>query len=184
MLQWLSKMILKIWGFKIKGHNPNKVDKKLFIVMPHTSNMDFPLGMLVKTAMNIETNFLAKHTLFRWPIKWFLLRWGFVPVDRSKNNGLTAQMVTIFNSQEKIAFGVAPEGTRRNVAKLRTGFYHIARQANVPIILVTMDWKNKQVHFGEPYYLSSNKEMEIIKIENYYAGIHGFRKKRSFKMPS
>lgn len=180
MLQWLSKMILRIWGFKVTGNHPRQVPKKIYLVVPHTSNMDFPLGMLVKTSMKIENNFLAKHTLFRWPIKWFVEKLGFLPVDRTKQNGLINQLVEVFNNNSKVAIGMAPEGTRSKVNKLRSGFYHIALQANVPLILVTFDWGNKVVHFSDPYYVSDDKEKDMAFIENYFSGIEGYNSRKSF----
>lgn len=164
------------------GNNPEPIPKKVYVVVPHTSNMDFVLGMLVKTYLGITTNFLAKHSLFWWPVGWFARKLGLLPIDRTKKNGFINQAIALFDQKEKISIGVAAEGTRSHVDKLKSGFYHIARGANVPIILVTFDWANRQVIFSDPYYLSDDKEKEMKYIENYFAGVVGYHREKSFKI--
>ena len=93
MLKFICRLILKIWGFKVTGPNPELVPKKVYAVYPHTSNWDFPLGILMKFAMPIDVNYVAKDSLFKWPYG-FIFRWlGGIPVDRSKSTNFVDMMV-------------------------------------------------------------------------------------------
>ena len=116
-------------------------------VAPHTSWWDFPVGVLVNSGMRLRANFVGKHTLFSWPIG-YLFRWlGGVPVDRRQKNNFVSATVEAFHQNERLHLVIAPEGTRKKVDKFKTGFYHIARLAGVPIVLTKFDWKNKIVDF-------------------------------------
>jgi len=179
MLRWISQFVLKILGWKIVGDPANELKKKLYIVVPHTSNFDFFLGMLTKWATGIKVNFLGKQSLFFPPLGWILTYYGIVPVK--KNSNQIEEIIKLYNSREEMSYGLAPEGTRSRVEKFRTGFYHIAYGANVPIIMVTFDIGNKVVTFREPYYVSDDKEKEIAYIQDYYAGVVGFSKKKSYR---
>ena len=184
MLQWLSKMILKFWGFRIEGNIPLAIDKKIYVVVPHTSNWDFVLGMLVKAATGIKVNFLAKHSLFWGPVGWFMRSLGFLPVNRNQKSDLITQLIEIFANNDRVSIGLAPEGTRSQVKKLKTGFYHIAHGASVPLILVTFDLTHKRAHFGDPYFVTDDKKADLAYVEQYFAGVVGFNKKNSFKVNS
>lgn len=182
MLSWISNIILKLLRFRVEGRIPNDVPKKLYLIVPHTSNFDFPLGLLVRSAYKVETNYIAKHTLFRFPFGWFF-RWsGGIPVNRVSKSNFIEQMVEVYKSNDRVSIGIAPEGTRSHVDRLRTGFYHIATGANIPICLVTFDWANRRVHFADPYHLTEAKEEEIAKIESYYSGVIGFHRDKSFRI--
>lgn len=179
MLRWISQTTLNILGWKVKGDPSNEIKKKLYIVVPHTSNMDFFLGMLVKWAKGIKVNFLGKKSLFFPPLGWLLTYLGIVPVK--KNSNQIEEIIKLFKARDKMSYGLAPEGTRSRVNKLRSGFYHIAHGAQVPIIMVTFDFKNKVVTFREPYFVSDNKEKEMAYVQSYYEGVVGYHKKHSYK---
>lgn len=180
MLRWISQAILNMLGWKIVGDPANDIKKKLYIVVPHTSNMDFFLGTLVKWTKGFNVNFLGKESLFFPPLGWIISYFGVVPVKKGSNQ--IDQIIDLFNTREKLSYGLAPEGTRSKVEKLRTGFYYIAKGANVPVIMVTFDYGNKVVTFREPYFVSDDKEKDLAYIEEYYTGVVGYHKKGSFRV--
>lgn len=179
MLRWISQTILNVLGWKILGEPSNELNKKLYIVVPHTSSMDFFIGMLVKSAKNIKVTFLGKKALFFPPLGWFLTYVGIVPVK--KNSNQINEIINLFKSKDIMSYGLAPEGTRSKVDNLRSGFYHIAHGAGVPLIMITFDFGNKIVTFREPYHVSDDKEKDMAYIEDYYKGVVGCRKKKSFR---
>jgi 1-acyl-sn-glycerol-3-phosphate acyltransferase len=179
MLRWISKTILNVLGWKVEGDPSNEINKKLYIVVPHTSNMDFFLGMLVKWAKGIKVNFLGKKSLFFPPLGWFLTYLGIVPVK--KNGNQIDEIISIYQSRDKVAFGLAPEGTRSRVEQFKSGFYHIAHGAQVPVIMVTFDFGKKIVHFRKPYYVSDDKEKDMAFVQDYYEGVVGYHGKDSYR---
>jgi 1-acyl-sn-glycerol-3-phosphate acyltransferase len=173
MLKFICRLILKIWGFKVTGPNPELVPKKVYAVYPHTSNWDFPLGILMKFAMPIDVNYVAKDSLFKWPYG-FIFRWlGGIPVDRSKSTNFVDMMVDQYNKYDRLAFAMAPEGTRQRVQKFKSGFYYIAHKANVPIILVKFDFGNKEVHYSEPFYTTGVYADDLRFIIDHFKGTQG-----------
>ncbi|MCC7244937.1 MAG: 1-acyl-sn-glycerol-3-phosphate acyltransferase [Saprospiraceae bacterium] len=176
MFSRISALILRLWGWKITGQYPAHLDKVVVIAAPHTSNWDFPLGVLVNSAVPCHANYVGKHTLFRWPFG-ILFRWlGGIPVDRSRKTGghFVDAIVAAFHREPRMHLVIAPEGTRSKVSKFKTGFYHIARQANVPICLCTFDWAKKEVCFDpQLFYPGNDEDADIEYLWNYYKGVKG-----------
>jgi 1-acyl-sn-glycerol-3-phosphate acyltransferase len=174
MLSRLSALILRLWGWKITGHYPHELKKVIVAVAPHTSSWDFPLGVLVNSAGRCHANYMGKHTLFKPPFGFFFRWLGGIPVDRTQNHNLVAATVEAFKTNDRIHLVIAPEGTRKKVEKLKTGFYHIARLAQVPICLCTFDWEAKKVVFDPVlFHTTGNEEADLAYIWNYFKGIKG-----------
>ena len=172
MAGYLSKWILKLLGFKIVGDSGNQYQRKVYAVVPHTSNWDFPLGLLVRSAERMQVNFVAKDSLFKAPFG-FIFRWlGGYPVDRSRSTNYVETMVEMFKQHEHFAIVIAPEGTRKKVDRLRTGFYHIAQGAGVPIILVRFDYSRKEIVFRDALY-PTDKEEDFKIIHSFFEGAIG-----------
>lgn len=175
MLSQISKFILSLLGWKITGAYPHHIDKFIIIVAPHTSNWDFPLGLLVRSAIKAKISFIGKSSLFK-PPHGFIFRWlGGYPVDRTKNNNLVDSVVNLYNSSKKLTIVITPEGTRKKVEKIKTGFYFIAKGANIPILPVKFDFEHKDVNFGNLFYPTADKDADIEHIVNYYRGVKGKR---------
>ena len=174
MLASISRFILRLFGWKIEGWDPNQLDKYVIIVIPHTSNWDFPLGLLVRNAMNApHLKFIGKHTLFRPPFG-AIFRWlGGYPVDRTHRTHFVDSIVDLYKSQDRFVVVLSPEGTRKKVDQLKTGFYYIALGAGVPIVMVKFDWGTKTVSWREPFTPSANWEADRRVIEDYYRGVQG-----------
>lgn len=171
MFTWLCKVWFKWAGWKCMGTVPPGLDKYVMVVAPHTSNVDFFVGVAARDILNLDVKYLAKKELFQFPIRKLLLRLGGYPVDRSQNTSLVDQVVAIFNGKNKFAICVTPEGTRSRVAKFRSGFYHIAVQAGVPIVMVGFDYAKKQVLVADPFSPSGDYEADLQQLKLFYNGI-------------
>ncbi|MCW5910956.1 MAG: lysophospholipid acyltransferase family protein [Cyclobacteriaceae bacterium] len=174
MLRPLYKLIFKLSGWKMEGSFSPEVKKYIIAVAPHTSNWDFVIGVMARSILRLQrARFLGKDSLFKPPFGW-LFRWlGGYPVDRTKNNDMVQQVVDIFNRHDQFILAMAPEGTRKKVSKLRTGFYFIAKNAGVPIIPVGFDFSKKCVVIGEPLYASDNLEADFNRLLSFYRNIRG-----------
>ncbi|MBK8427589.1 MAG: 1-acyl-sn-glycerol-3-phosphate acyltransferase [Lewinellaceae bacterium] len=174
MFSWISKVILRLWGWKITGQYPRELDKVVVAVAPHTSNWDFPLGVLTNSAGKFRANYLGKHTLFRWPFGYLFRWWGGIPVDRSGNHNFVSSTVEAFQREKRLHLVIAPEGTRKKVERFKTGFYHIARLAGAPICLCTFDWEKREIFFDPVlFHTTDNEAADIAYIWNYFKGVKG-----------
>jgi 1-acyl-sn-glycerol-3-phosphate acyltransferase len=173
VLRVFSRILLHIWGFTWSGPDPEQIPKKVYAVYPHTSNWDFVLGMLLKWGMPIGVNFVGKNALFKWPYGWFFKMLGGVPVDRSRSTHFVENMAAQFAKYDRLAFAIAPEGTRKKVNKFKTGFYFIALEAKVPIILVKFDFGTKVVDFSAPFHPSGDYKTDMKFIVDYFRGTGG-----------
>lgn len=173
MFNKLASWLFRAWGWKIAGRYPYEIPKLVLAVAPHTSNWDFPVGILVREAGDIDTKFVAKHTIFWGPFGWILRRIGGVPVDRRQKSNFVEQVVAEFNQRERLHLTIAPEGTRSKVDRFKSGFYHIARLAGVPILLTKFDWERREVHFGEVFQLTGDEGRDLEYIWNYFKGVKG-----------
>ena len=133
LVRWASIIFLKIVGWKVEGRAPD-LPRYVMTAAPHTSNWDFVYALLVSCNLGIRINLMTKKEIFRWPFGPFLKFVGAVPVDRSKSNGLVDQVVQAFGRNERLVVAIAPAGTRKKVPYWRTGFYHMAKGAGVPIV--------------------------------------------------
>lgn len=163
-MSWISKFILKIFGWRVINQLPD--DKKyMLIAAPHTSNWDFPLGLLVKFSEKIPLNYLGKGALFDSPFGWFFRALGGIPVYRKKKLNMVDQMVEQFNQRDQMILAMSPEGTRSYLEYWKSGFYHIAHKAGVQIAMGTLDFGKKEVLLGHAFMPSGDlqKDMEIIR---------------------
>lgn len=158
-----SKLIFRFIGWKIIGEH-SLPDKCLIIGAPHTSNWDFFIGRCYGYILGIDAKYLIKSELFL-PVLGFLLRInGGIPVYRHSKNNFVDQIIEMYRKKDKFILGISPEGTRRRVKKWKTGFYYIAKGANVPIFLLRVDYKNKEIGIINKMYVSDdfNKDMSFI----------------------
>ena len=154
------------------GEFPN-LNKCVVAVVPHTSWVDFFLGLLVRRVINLDINFIAKKSLFKPPFGWYFRWMGGAPIDRSKSSDTVTAIASIFNEKEVFRLGLSPEGTRRKVEKWKTGFYYIAKTANVPIVLVAFDYGRKQIKISEPLVPSGNIEADFKIYREFFKGVVG-----------
>ena len=132
--------------------------------------------MLVREVWNEEVNYIGKKSLFDSPFGWFFRWTGGAPIDRSKTNDTVKATAQIFNERKKFRLSLSPEGTRKKVEKWKTGFYFIAKTANVPIVLVAFDYGKKEVKISEPVYPTENQEADFEKYHAFFEGVEGKHK--------
>ncbi len=165
---WFAQQALRISGWQVVGVIPDE-PKLIFAVAPHTSNWDFILGLLVKYAFNLKVNFLGKDSIFVWPFSIWLKSVGGIAVERSNAHGVVKQIVKEFSQQPQLILGLAPEGTRSKVGKWKTGFLHIAKQANIPVVPVQLNFKHKQVMFFEKRMITAAIDDELQQMQNLFS---------------
>ena len=166
-------ILYTILGWKTIGKFPKELKKYLIIAAPHTHWLDFPLGVAIKFAEGLPANYIGKASLFKPPFG-FIFRWlGGTPIERSTSTNKVATIVEIFNTHTNFILALSPEGTRKKVTKWKTGFYYIAKGANIPIVMITFDFKKKEVKISEPYYLTDNMEEDYNFFHEYYKGVQG-----------
>jgi 1-acyl-sn-glycerol-3-phosphate acyltransferase len=169
------KLYLKLEGWKAVNEFPNYLKKAVIIVAPHTYWKDFIIGIAFRSVLKIKYGkYLGKEELFKGPFG-FLFRWlGGTPVNRFSKHGVVDQVADKFNNAENLFIAISPEGTRKKVDKLRTGFYYIAKKANVPIVMVGLDYSKKELSIAEPFYTSDNEAADFKKIIEFFAPIKGY----------
>lgn len=160
MLHWLFKTIFKILGWKLVN-TPKYLKKGLFTVVPHARTADFFLGLGTRAAMEMKISYLGKAELFKPPFGWIFRGLGGTPVYRSKSTNFVQQVAATFDAHEQLLVAIAPEGTRKNVSKLKTGFYYMAHTAQVPIIMTGFDYPRKSIIFAEPFMPSGDFEADM-----------------------
>jgi 1-acyl-sn-glycerol-3-phosphate acyltransferase len=161
-------------GWRVEGAIPD-TPKLVIIAAPHTTNWDFVVGIAAKLALRLKVMWLGKDSLFRGPLGAVMRALGGVPVDRSSPNAVVSQMVHHFARHERLIVALAPEGTRKRVERWRTGFYHIAHGARVPILPVALNWGARAVQIGEPFVTTGDLEADVAELRRRFAHVRGRR---------
>ena len=172
MISRLSMWILTTLGWEVHASFPD-IKKYVIIAAPHTSNWDFPLGILVIKALKLDVKWIGKHTIFRWPFGAFFRALGGTAVDRTQSLNVIRQTTDLFKQSENLIFALAPEGTRSKTDHWKTGFYHIAKAANVPIALGYLDFGRKQVGVRDTFQPGDDIEADFKRIAEYYKDKQG-----------
>lgn len=170
----LSRAVRRIilWIFRAKGWTATgqAPTKRRFVMIaaPHTSNWDFVLFLGVTERLGIRPHFMAKNSLFKWPMQRFMLDMGGVPVDRTSSHDYVEQMIGEFTRRNEFMLALGPEGTRGGVKRWKSGFYHIAHGAKVPIQLAFVDNENRVAGFGPLIEPSGDYKADMAKILSFY----------------
>jgi 1-acyl-sn-glycerol-3-phosphate acyltransferase len=174
LMRLIWTFLLWITGWKIRGQYPYHLKKMVIIVAPHTSAWDFVLGLAVRSKLRLgHVRFLGKKELFDGPFGFFFRWLGGIPVDRSSAHNLVDQVVERFNAADAFSLVLSPEGTRKRVERLKTGFYHIAHRADVPLVMVGFDFGRKEVVIAEPFDTTDNTEADFQKIIQFFGRMKG-----------
>jgi 1-acyl-sn-glycerol-3-phosphate acyltransferase len=174
MRYWLAKGLLKLFGWRAVGAAPD-LPKYVLVVAPHTSNWDFLVMLALALALRIKVTWMGKHTLFRPPLGWLMRPLGGLPINRTANHNVVAQAVESFRTSDRLVLAILPEGTRKRTSYWKSGFYHIARGANVPIALGFADYKRKVGGIGRVFLPSGDIDADMTIIREFYSGIEGKR---------
>ncbi|WP_129593765.1 1-acyl-sn-glycerol-3-phosphate acyltransferase [Seramator thermalis] len=172
MWQKISKIILKTLGWKITNIIPD-IPKCVLAIAPHTSNWDFLIAKLAYTSLGRNAHFLIKKEWFFFPFNLFFKSIGGIPVDRSKKQSMTDIMAEEFGKRDRFQIAITPEGTRKRVTEWKRGFYYIADKAQVPIVLIGLDYKNKIISFLDVFTPTSHVEEDMLTIQSRYKGLSG-----------
>ena len=164
----LSKLIYYLFGWKEEGGVPDGITKAVFLIAPHTSSWDFYIGRLYCWIHKIPINLLIKKEAFIWPLGGLLKKAGGIPVNRSRATSKVVQIAKMFRERDPMFLGIAPEGTRKLSKRWKMGFYHIAVEAKVPILLSYIDYKRKAAGVGPPFWPTGDMEKDIKEIEEFY----------------
>ena len=167
-----GRAILALLGWRIDGGIPD-LPRMVIIAAPHTSNWDFIVGIAGKLALELRVTWLGKDSLFRFPIGMFMRALGGMPVDRSAPNAVVNTVVQEFGRRERLIVALAPEGTRKRVERWRTGFYHIAHGASVPIVTVAINWRERALQIGAPFQTTGSLEADLPALRGRFAGVEG-----------
>ena len=174
MRHWIANQLLKLFGWRAVGSLADH-PKCVIVVAPHTSNWDFPVLMLVKIALGLKVSWMGKHTLFRPPFGWIMRRLGGMPIDRSARHNMVEQAVESFRTHDRLLLAIPPEGTRKRTPYWRSGFYHIALGAQVPIAFAFADYRRKVGGIGGVIVPSGDVDADMALIRDFYGGIIGKR---------
>ena len=180
-LRWLSKTGLSLFGWAPIGKAP-ELKKYMVIGAPHTSNWDFIIGLAIIFAAGWKLHWVGKHTLFAPPFGW-LMRWlGGFPVDRRQSHNTVDGYIKLFEESEQLALVIAPEGTRKANAKWKTGFYHIANGAQVPIVLGYLNFEERRAGMGDLLQPSGDIAKDFQIIRQFYSDKVG-KRPQCFSLP-
>lgn len=167
-------LFLRMMGWTIKGDFPIHLKKCVVLVAPHTSSWDFVIGIAIRSQVQIiHAKFLGKDSLFKGPFGFIFRKLGGFPVDRSSNHNVVEQAVSLFKTHESFVLVLSPEGTRKKVDRLKTGFYHIAKNAGVPIVMSGLDFEKKECTFADPFYTTDDEAADFQRIYQFYAPLKG-----------
>lgn len=156
-----------ITGWKLVGSRP-PLDKYVILAGPHTSNWDVPYMLAIACMFGIRVRWIGKHTLFHWPYGWFIRLVGGMPVDRRARHNVVEQIVEHFKSTDYLPLLITPEGTRGRAEYWKSGFYHIARGANVPVVFGHIDYAKKQGGLETIYHLTGDVDADMQAIRDYF----------------
>ncbi|HNZ41775.1 MAG TPA: 1-acyl-sn-glycerol-3-phosphate acyltransferase [Bacteroidales bacterium] len=170
-MKHLSRLVLKLFGWRPVYQLPEGISNCILLVAPHTSFWDFPIGRFSASAFKLHVRFLIKKEYFRFPLKHFLMWIGGIPVDREHGSNVAKHIVDVFKSAKNLCLVITPEGTRKYTERWKKGYYFIATAAQVPIVLCYVDYKEKVCCVSDVViYPSGNYEEDFKIIEKFYKG--------------
>jgi len=172
MSKRLAYIVLRVWGWRL-GAFPMHLRKAVIVVGPHTSTWDFPVALLARIALGIKVKFVGKAELFKPPFGFLFRYWGGFPVARTVREDTVANIVRLFEAHDDFLFGISPEGSRRHVPQLRSGFYYIAQKAAVPIVMIGMDFHKKTIETGPVIPPGLGERETVSMVVNYFSSVRG-----------
>jgi 1-acyl-sn-glycerol-3-phosphate acyltransferase len=174
MRRWLANIVLRLFGWRAVGALPES-HRGVLVVAPHTSNWDFVVMLLLAVALGVKPTWMGKHTLFRPPFGWIMRRLGGLPINRTARHNVVEQAIESFRTRDDLILAVLPEGTRKRTDYWKSGFYHIANGAQVPLLLGFADYKRKVGGIGPIFMPSGDIEADMAMIRDFYIGMVGKR---------
>jgi 1-acyl-sn-glycerol-3-phosphate acyltransferase len=165
--RYFFRFSLRLFGWRVKGELPD-IPKFVVVGAPHTSNWDFVIFLALAFILKGDLRYMGKAEIFRWPVGGFFRWCGGVPVDRSKPQGLVEQTVHAIREADRFQLVITPEGTRGKVRDWKRGFYHIAKQANIPVVAGYVDSRTKICGIGPTFRLTDDMDADIIAMKAFF----------------
>ena len=183
MSVFVSRFVLKLFGWKVVKQN---IKEKSYVIVaaPHTSNWDFIIARLGVSWVGIPQKVLMKKEMFFFPLNYILRALGAMPIDRKGSIKMVDYIIQLFKEKDDFVFSISPEGTRSYVEKWKTGFYHIATKANVPLVFGRLDYKKKVLEFSDTFYPTGNFEKDFIKILDHFSDAYGLYPEKFNRKPA
>ena len=173
MFRQIAKFFaFKVFRFSLEGTFP-KNPKFVIAVVPHTSNWDFFVAIGVRTYLKEPIHFVGKKELFNSFTSRFFKGLGGMPLNRKKNENAVEAITRMYSEEEVFRIAIAPEGTRKKVDQWKTGFYYIAKNAEVPILPIALDWENRVMKFHPLFTPTGDKEKDFSYLEGLFKGVVG-----------
>lgn len=171
----LARAFWAVSGYRLRSEPPPASGSAVFIGAPHTSNWDFVFMLAICWNLGLSPKWLGKHTLFKSPFGWVMRAIGGLPVDRGNPAGLVDEIVTRARTGRPLMLVIAPEGTRRGGGHWKSGFYRIARDADLPVVLGYVDSATHTAGLGPSITISGDVTADMDRIRDFYADKHGIR---------
>lgn len=163
----LGHAVFRLMGWRIEGQLP-PLDKFVVIGAHHTSNWDFVLFIAAKFILRLNARWFGKHSIFRWPFGALMRYWGGIPIRRHLKLNTVEQAIEAFAEHRQFILVLSPEGTRRKVKRWKSGFYHIACGAGVPIVPAALDFQHRRIVIGAPFQPTGNEEADLRQLLAFY----------------
>ena len=170
--QRIARFILRTIGWRTHVVPPPG-KRYVLIGAPHTSNWDFFIMLLLMGAERVPIRWMGKDSLFRWPLGPVMRSLGAIPVNRRERTNLVSQIAALYDQYDELVIGISPEGTRSKTSRWRTGFYYIALQAQVPIVMAYVDYQEKIIGLGKSLVPSGDIQADFEIIREFYTGFMG-----------
>lgn len=165
--EWLGRSVLRLMGWRIEGAMP-PIDKFVAIGAHHTSNWDFVIFIALKFVLRLNARWFGKHAIFRWPFGGLMRSWGGIAIQRHLSLNMVEQAIQSFREHRQFILVLSPEGTRKKVDRWKTGFYHIAVGAGVPIVPGALDFANRRVVIGPPFQPTGNMQADMRELMAFF----------------
>jgi 1-acyl-sn-glycerol-3-phosphate acyltransferase len=173
LLAVLGAVFLRLAGWRVEGGLPHGLARAVVIAAPHTTNWDLPYMLAVSWVLGVRPSWLGKRELFRWPFGWLMRTLGGVPVDRTRRSNLVEQAAERLAESERLFLVVPPSGTRSRAPHWKSGFYHIARMARVPIVCAFLDYPTKTGGIGPVFVPSGDIGADMDRLRVFYRDVRG-----------
>lgn len=167
-MRWIMIGLMRLTGWRFTGADFPDIRKFVLIVAPHTSNWDFPVGIMAMYALGIRGTFLGKDTLFKFPLGVLMRFLGGFPVDRSARSDVVTQTVELVERSERIIVVLSPEGTRKLTPRWRSGFYWIAQKSGIPILPIAFDFSRRAIHVHPVFAPTGDQEADITALRKLF----------------
>jgi 1-acyl-sn-glycerol-3-phosphate acyltransferase len=171
-IRWLGTLLMRVSGWKITGHFP-KEQRVVIVAGPHTSNWDFVLAMSLILSLDVNLHWVGKHSIFKKGFRRILRKMGGIPVNRANPEAFKNEIHNVTEKFKGFIIVISPEGTRKKVERLKSGFLRIANETNSKIMTAGVDFSKKTIELGDFFSSSGDVEKDLKFVKEYFANFTG-----------